>query len=235
MPTHHRVRVTDDESVAAVHHAADGERWLLFCHGFGSDKEGSYERRCERARAAGYDAVRFDFRGVGESDGEFPASTLSTRLADLRAVADYFDPETYAVFGSSFGGLVALHAAAWDERVETVVCRSPVTDLSVYDERARRVRETGPIDHPSGHTVDERLFDDLDTYDTAAAVERIAVPVAVVHGADDEVVPPAGSFETAACLDGDALVRQVAGEGHVFSDEGEELLWRITLDWLDGG
>lgn len=235
MPTHHRVPVTDDESVAAVHHAAGGERWLLFCHGFGSDKEGSYERRCERAVAAGYDAVRFDFRGVGESDGAFPASTLSTRLADLDAVADFFDLDAFAVFGSSFGGLVALHAAARDDRIVRVVCRSPVSDLSVYDERARRVREDGPMEHPSGYTIDERLFDDLDGYDTAAAAERVDVPVAIVHGADDEVVPPAGSFETAARLDGDALVRQVAGEGHVFSDDGEELLWAVTLDWLDGG
>jgi pimeloyl-ACP methyl ester carboxylesterase len=232
VPTHHRIHVADDESVAAVHHAADGERWLLFCHGFGSDKEGSYERRCERAVAAGFDAVRFDFRGVGESDREFPASTLTTRLADLRAVADFFTLDSFAVFGSSFGGLVALHAAARDDRIERVVCRSPVTDLSVYDERARRVREEGPVDHPSGYTVDVRLFDDLDSFDTAAAAARISVPVAVVHGADDEVVPPAGSFETAACLDGDALVRQVAGEGHVFSDEAEDLLWETTLDWL---
>jgi pimeloyl-ACP methyl ester carboxylesterase len=231
--THHRIPVADGESVAAVHHEAAGERWLLFCHGFGSDREGSYERRCERAVAAGHDAVRFDFRGVGESDGAFAASTLSTRLADLDAVADHFGLDAFAVFGSSFGGLVAFHAAARDDRIESVVCRSPVTDLSVYDERARRVREEGPIEHPSGHTVDERLFDDLDSFDTAAAAERIAVPVAIVHGADDEVVPPAGSFETAAGLDGEALVRQVAGEGHVFSDEGEGLLWGITLDWLD--
>ena len=235
MPTHHRIPVTDGESVAAVHHPADGERWLLFCHGFGSDKQGSYERRCERAVAAGYDAVRFDFRGVGESDRSFPASTLSTRLADLRAVADGFGPETYAVFGSSFGGLVALHAAARDDRIAAVVCRSPVTDLSVYDERARRVREDGPIEHPSGYTVDERLFDDLNAFDTGAAAERISVPVAVVHGAEDDVVPPEGSFATAARLDGAVLVRQVAGEGHVFSEPAEELLWRVTLDWLDRG
>ena len=232
MPTRHRIPVTDDETVAAVHHAAGGERWLLFCHGFGSDKQGSYERRCERAVAAGVDAVRFDFRGVGESDGTFPAATLTTRLADLRAVADLFDLDAFCVFGSSFGGLVALHAAARDDRVDAVVCRSPVTDLSVYDERARQVREEGPIDHPSGHTVDERLFDDLDTFDTMAAAERIDVPVAVVHGADDDVVPATGSFETAAHLEGEALVRQVAGERHVFSDEAEGLLWETTLDWL---
>lgn len=232
MPTHHRIHVAGGESVAAVHHAADRKRWLLFCHGFGSDKEGSYERRCERAVAAGFDAVRFDFRGVGESDGEFPAATLTTRLADIRAVADHFALDAFAVFGSSFGGLVALHAAARDDRIESVVCRSPVTDLSVYDERALQVREEGSIDHPSGHTVDERLFDDLDTYDTAVAAERIDAPVAVVHGANDEVVPPSGSFETAAHLDGEVLVRQVAGEGHVFSAEAEDLLWETTLDWL---
>ena len=63
MPTEREIRV-DGERIAAAHHAADGDRWLFFCHGFRSDKAGSYEERCERAVEAGYDAVRFDFRAA---------------------------------------------------------------------------------------------------------------------------------------------------------------------------
>jgi pimeloyl-ACP methyl ester carboxylesterase len=228
-----RVPVTDEESVAAVHHPADGERWVLFCHGFGSDKGGSYERRCDDLADAGLDAVRFDFRGVGDSDGAFAASTLSSRIADLRAVAGAFGLDAFAVVGSSFGGCVAVHAAARDPRVTALVLRAPVTDLSRYDDRRREVEREGSWEHPSGHTVDERLFDDAAGYDTAAAAAEVDVPVAVVHGADDETVPPGDSFRFAAELDGEAEVRQVAGEDHRFSAAAEALFRETTRRWLD--
>ena len=132
--TDHRVPVADGQRVAAVHHEATGDDWIVFCHGFLSDKTGSYEHRCRRAVEHGYDAVRFDFRGCGESDGSFVESTLSGRLADLRAVLEYFDPPSVVLFGSSFGGKVAFHAAVEDPRVESVVTRAPVTYTSAFDD-----------------------------------------------------------------------------------------------------
>ncbi|MFB6205443.1 MAG: alpha/beta hydrolase family protein [Haloglomus sp.] len=111
----HTVPVTEGESVVAVHHPRPGsDRWFVCCHGFVSDKSGSYEGRCARAVAEGYHAVRFDFRGCGESDGDFVDTTLSSRIADLRAVLEHFDPESVVLFGSSFGGKTALHAAVGD-------------------------------------------------------------------------------------------------------------------------
>ncbi|ADB63774.1 alpha/beta hydrolase fold protein (plasmid) [Haloterrigena turkmenica DSM 5511] len=145
--TEHRVTVADGETVAAVHHEAPGDDWIVFCHGFLSDKTGSYERRCRRAVEHGYNAVRFDFRGCGASDGRFVDQTLSDKLADLHAVLEYVAPPSIVLFGSSFGGKVAFHAAVDDERVEAVATRAPVTYNRAFDEyRAIVERE----DEPSG-------------------------------------------------------------------------------------
>jgi pimeloyl-ACP methyl ester carboxylesterase len=161
------------------------------------------------------------------------ASTLSTRIADLRAIADAYGFGCLVVIGFSFGGLVALHAGARDDRVRALVLRAPVPELDGYDERAQRVREEGPAEHPSGHTVDRRLYEDLDGYDTAAAAGRVDVPVAVVHSVADKTVPPSESFRTAARLAGeDILVQQLPGEGHVFCRVGEDLLWETAPRWL---
>lgn len=132
--TEHRVTVADGETVAAVHHEAPGDDWIVFCHGFLSDKTGSYERRCRRAVEHGYNAVRFDFRGCGASDGRFVDQTLSDKLADLRAVLEHVAPPSVVLFGSSFGGKVAFHAAVDDERVEAVATRAPVTYNRAFDE-----------------------------------------------------------------------------------------------------
>ena len=233
MPDRFAARVADGESVVGVHHAASGERWLVFCHGFRSDKSGSYEGRCRRAVEAGYDAVRFDFRGCGESDGAFVEQTLSDKLADLKAVVEYVDPGSYAVFGSSFGGKVAFHAAARDERVEAVAARAPVTYNRAFDDYRAVVERDSEIRFDDGTRVDERLFADLEGYPFADAAAGIDVPVAIFHGAADGSVPVGDSFDAARALDTDVLVEKFAGEGHRFSERAEERLRRRLFDWLD--
>lgn len=127
IPIRDEAAADDALEIAAVHHEADSDDWLVCCHGLRSDKSGSYERRCRRAREEGYNAVRFDARGCGESDGEFVESTLEARLAGLRRVVGYFESSSYSLFGLSFGGKVALHAAAEDDRVGAVATLAPVT------------------------------------------------------------------------------------------------------------
>jgi pimeloyl-ACP methyl ester carboxylesterase len=232
MTDRHRVRVTDDEHVVAVHHPAPTDDWLVLCHGFVSDKEGSYERRADRTVVEGYNAVRFDFRGCGESDGAFVETTLSSRIADLRAVVEHFDPSSYALFGSSFGAKTALHAAVGDDRVAAVTGRAPVTYNRAFDEARRTVEREGSLEYAEGYTVDERFFADLDRHPFEAVVEGLSVPVALFHGAADESVPVTDSVEAAGELPVDVLLQTLRGEGHLFSEDAEERLRRQLFDWL---
>jgi pimeloyl-ACP methyl ester carboxylesterase len=224
----------DGESVAGVHHEATGDRWLVFCHGFLSDKSGSYAERCERAVDAGYDAVRFDFRGCGESDGRFRDQTLSDKLADLRAVVAAVDPDSYALFGSSFGGKVAVHAAAGDGRVSAVATRAPVTYNRAFDDYRTAVERDRTVQFEDGRAIDDEFFADFDTYDFEAAARDIGVPVAIYHGWDDASVPVGDSFDAASALETDVLVEAFAGEGHRFSAEAEERLRDSLFAWLGG-
>lgn len=231
MPTQFPVTV-DGDSVIGVHHEATGDRWLVCCHGFLSDKSGSYEGRCECAVAAGYDAVRFDFRGCGESGGEFRDQTLSDKLADLHAVVEHVDPDSYVLFGSSFGGKVALHAATTDDRVTAVATRAPVTYNRAFDEYRTTVERDGVLTFDDDRTIDADFFEDLVTHDFEAAARAIGVPVAIVHGRDDDTVPIGDSFEAASVLETDVLIEAVAGEGHRFSAPAEDRLRRRLFEWL---
>lgn len=239
MPESHPVDVPVDggETVAAVHHAPDlpTDDWLVFCHGFRSDKSGSYERRCQRAVEAGYHAVRFDFRGSGESDRAFVDATLSTRIADLRAVLDHFEPDSCAMFGSSFGAKVALHHAISDHRVEAVVGRAPVTYNRAFGDYRELVAEAGTLRIDDDHAVDEAFFEDFDRYDFDDVATAIDVPVALFHGTDDASVPVADSLDAAAALETDVLLQKYRGEGHIFSETAEGRLLRQTFDWLATG
>ena len=230
METEHLVPVTGGESVAVVHHGAGGDGWLFFCHGFLSDKTGSYEGRCREAVDRGYDAVRFDFRGCGESDGAFAESTLSARIADLEAVVEYFDPEAFVLFGSSFGGAVALYGAVGDDRVEALATRAPVTYGAFEDLRAT---VEGEVRFDDGRAIDARFLDDLERHDFADVEAGLGPPVAIFHGRDDESVAIADSFRAAENLGGDVLVQAYAGEGHRFSRAAEARMRRQLFEWLE--
>ncbi|WP_049925918.1 alpha/beta hydrolase family protein [Halopiger goleimassiliensis] len=232
----HRIPVTDDEAVAAVHHPADGDGWFVPCHGFRSDKSGSYERRCRRAVEAGYDAIRFDFRGCGESDGAFADSTLGARLADLEAVLEYVDPSRCVLFGSSFGAKVAMHAAATvaADRVEAVIARAPVTYNRAFDDYRDTVASDGELTFEDGERIDERFFTDLDRHPFTAVERDLDVPVAIFHGDADASVPVADSRRAAAALETDVLLQTYAGEGHLFSNAAERHLLAVAFAWLEG-
>jgi pimeloyl-ACP methyl ester carboxylesterase len=227
---------------AVVHPALSDEdenrnetEWFVCCHGLVSDKSGSYERRCERAVEAGYDAVRFDFGGCGESAGTFAESTLSARVADLRAVLDHFVPDSErscVLFGSSFGAKAALHAAVDDARVRAVAGRAPVTYNRTFDDVRERIEETGNFTYAPGKTVDRRFVDDLDRHPFADVAGALDVPVALFHGTADERVALADSLDATAALDGDVLLATFAGEGHRFSGAAETRMRRHLFDWL---
>ena len=232
MPTERTIPVTADEAVSAVHHEASGTDWIVFCHGFLSDKTGSYEYRCRRAVEEGFDAVRFDFRGCGESDGAFVDQALGSRIADLRAVVDAYDPPSVVAFGSSFGGKVAFHAAVRDTRIEAVATRAPVTDNRTFDDLRSTVAEEGTHTAETGQSIDGRFFEDLDRYPFAEVAEALDCPVAIFHGGADASVSPGDSFDAAAALDTDVLVHKFHGEGHRFSRAAEDRLQDRLFDWL---
>lgn len=227
-----RIEVENSEAVAAVHHETDSEEWVFFCHGFGSNKEGSYERRAEKAVEEGYNAVRFDFRGNGESDGEFIDQSLSSKINDLEAVIEYFEPESYLVFGSSFGGKVALHHSAGNPDVEAVIGRAPVTYNSIMSKYRSVVKEKGKFQHHEGATIDQRFFDDLDKHKFDNISDSFRCPVAFFHGGADTTVHFENTAEAVGEIDTDVMVHKFEGENHSFTEEAEERMLEQIFDWI---
>ena len=101
---------------------------FLVLHGFGSNKEsGSAARPAEQLAKLGYVALRFDMRGLGESEGEHARVICLEQVADTRnaltALARHpaIDPDRIAVVGTSFGGAVAVYAGGVDQRFAAVI------------------------------------------------------------------------------------------------------------------
>ena len=124
---------SDGLQLAGVLHVpggtARGERRpaVVMMHGFGANKSGGPEWVCNQLESWGYVALRFDYRGCGESEGERGRVIATEEVADARNAVTYMaslasvDPGRVALCGSSLGAGVAVQAAAVDRRVAAVI------------------------------------------------------------------------------------------------------------------
>jgi uncharacterized protein len=114
----------------------DGSRpCVVLAHGFAGTVDSGLMPYAEGFAAAGLDALAFDYRHFGESDGE-PRQLLSVRrqLADYAAAIAYararegVDPDRIVLWGSSYSGGHVVAVAAADGRVAAVISQVPAMD-----------------------------------------------------------------------------------------------------------
>ena len=115
----HRIPV-DGQKIALVLHLPDRTPapCVVACHGLGASKDSDkYLLLGREFPTEGFALARLDFRGSGESDGDYADSTVESRIRDLRAVLDFLGAHPalnghLGLVGSSMGGYVALLVAA---------------------------------------------------------------------------------------------------------------------------
>lgn len=124
---------SDSLKLSGIVHVPDGlksgERRpaIIMMHGFGANKNGGPEWVCNQFESWGYVALRFDYRGCGESQGERGRVIPLEEVSDARNAVTYMamrpdvDPARIALCGSSLGAGVAVYAAGVDERVAAVI------------------------------------------------------------------------------------------------------------------
>ena len=116
---HHQVRFENAEGheLAGVLDMPDKSprAWALFAHCFTGSKNLKATRHISRAlNDSGIAVLRFDFTGLGESEGDFADTTFSSNVTDLVAAAGFLEREHRApglLVGHSLGGTAVLRAA----------------------------------------------------------------------------------------------------------------------------
>ena len=189
------------ETLSGVLERPDGEvrAWAVFAHCFTCSKTGLAASRIARGLAAnGIGALRFDFTGLGESDGDFSDTGFSTNVADLARAVGWMGEqgrEVSLMVGHSLGGAATVVAAAQLPVIKAVVTIGAPSDADhVVDQFAQSVPE---IEAKGEAVVDlagrpftlrKSFIDDVKgarVRDAAAALKR---PFLVMHSPIDSVV-----------------------------------------------
>lgn len=171
----------------------------LFAHCFTCGKDVIAASRIARALTDLDIAVfRFDFTGLGESDGEFANATFSSNVADLVRAADHLRRTLAApglLVGHSLGGAAVIAAADQIPEVQAVVTISApadpthVTDL--FTEDRERIEEEGQATVQIGgrpFPVRREFLDDISAQPQGERLRRLDAALLVMHAPTDKIV-----------------------------------------------
>src|SRR2546421_10756268 len=128
--------------------------YALFAHCFTCSKDVLAAKRIAAALAArGIAVLRFDFTGLGSSEGDFANSTFSSNVADLVLAADHLRQTRKApaiLIGHSLGGAAILAAAGQIPEAKAVVTIAAPSDpahvTGLFKDRIADIRKHGKVE-----------------------------------------------------------------------------------------
>ena len=227
--------------LAAVVRRPDGpvRGSVLMAHCFTCSKDlHTVARLARRMTDAGWVTFSFDFTGLGESEGEFASSTVSTNVGDLRRAAVAMlqrDIGPCLLLGHSLGGTAAVLAAGSLHTVDALVCIASPADV----DHVRRLLPDDAATRPGRFPIsiggrpfelDPQFLVDLEDHDVLAAAARLGRPMLVVEAGADGIVGPDQTSALAAA--GAADLARVEGADHLFSrPEHARRLGEIVVEW----
>lgn len=187
--------------LAAIRQEPTGERRgdVLLAPPFASSKDLRGLRRvAERLAERGWGSLRFDFTGLGDSDGDFADTSLSTNVDDVVALAGWLRAEgtpARMILGMSLGGAAAILAAPRLPDL-AVVSTLAAPSSTGYLHELLLAHAPGLLDEGRAEmdvlgnrvTVGRALADDLERWDLSGTVSSLRVPYVVFHSARDTVV-----------------------------------------------
>ena len=142
--------------LAAALDLPDGQvrAYALFAHCFTCGKDVLAARRIAAALAVkGIAVLRFDFTGLGSSEGEFANATFSSNVADLVRAANHLRETRKApaiLIGHSLGGAAVLAAAGQIPDAKAVVTIAAPSDPAhvthLFADRLQDIREQGEVE-----------------------------------------------------------------------------------------
>lgn len=174
--------------------------WAIFAHCFTCGKDQRVAVRIARALAAqGIGTLRFDFAGIGGSEGSLADSSFAADAGDLIAAAAAMAAAGHApalLVGHSFGGAAALAAAGDIPSIKAVATIAAPFDvahvLRHFDDAAvETIERQGEADVVlAGRTfrVGKSFLDDLRKHDQGARIAALHRPLMVLHAPFDAVV-----------------------------------------------
>jgi len=173
--------------------------YALFAHCFTCGKDVLAAKRIAVALAAkGIAVLRFDFTGLGSSEGDFANSTFASNVADLVRAANHLRETKEApalLIGHSLGGAAILAAAESIPEARAVVTIAAPSDpahvTGLFADRIEDIRKLGKAEVSLAgrpFTVSREFLDDIAEHSLIDRVARLHRALLIMHAPTDDTV-----------------------------------------------
>jgi len=222
---------SEGQKISGVLHLPDQNSppCVIASHGLLSSKDSEkYIALGERLSREGIAMLRFDFRGIGESEGRLEDDTVSRRIGDLGAAIDFMLSrpglgKTIGLVGSSLGGYISLFKAAADREVRALVIWA--TPFHLDDLGSKKQEDDYPL-------PGKAFFEDLPKHRLLPALPRV-LNCMVIHGEKDELVPVDQAWEIFQGLGSPKEIHVLEGADHRLTQPvHRQRAMDLTADWL---
>ena len=192
---------SEGQQLAAALDTPDGpvRAYALFAHCFTCGKDVLAAKRIAVALAAkGIAVLRFDFTGLGSSEGDFANSTFSSNVADLVGAADHLR-KTYEapalLIGHSLGGAAVLAAAGQIPEATAVVTigapSDPIHVTGHFADSIETIRKDGQAQVSLAgrpFTIKREFLDDIAEHSLMGHIAKLHKALLVMHAPTDDTV-----------------------------------------------
>jgi uncharacterized OsmC-like protein/alpha-beta hydrolase superfamily lysophospholipase len=219
--------------------------FALFAHCFTCGKDNLAAKRIsERLAMSGIGVLRFDFTGLGTSEGEFADTHFSSNIDDLVAAADYLRKSRGApaiLIGHSLGGTAVLAAAhRIPDAVAVVTMAAPCDPAHVtglFKEHIDKIRSQGEVQVSlAGRSfrIRREFLDDVAEQKITDRLANLRKALLVFHSPTDDIVGIENASRIFTSAKHPKSFVSLAGADHLLSKRNDAVyVASVIAAWAD--
>ncbi len=173
--------------------------FVIFAHVFTGSKNLIASKYISRALTMnGFAVLRFDFTGLGDSEGDFSETNFTSNVDDLLAAADFLQENYEApavIVGHSLGGIAAIFAASRIDSIKAVVSIGapsyPKHVVKLLADKTEEIEKNGCAQVNIGgrkFMIKKQFLDDLQQQEHVPVIENLGKALLVMHSPQDRIV-----------------------------------------------
>lgn len=239
------IKTIDNYDISAIHTVSKGKGIILWLHGITVNKDeylNFFSDGVKYLYDKGFDSLRFDFRGHGESSGTSLDFSIVGQMLDVDSVMEYLigyykkKSCTINIVGCSFGAPPAIYTAInYKKYINKIILISPVisyrdTFLESRTEWAKSIfnnktlsdlKKKKKLFFDENFPISYRLVEEMKIIEPELSINNVIQSIILIHGDADSMVPYDVSRSVSEKNKNIKFI-SIKGMDHGFMDENDE-------------
>lgn len=223
----------------------DPVAYALFAHCFTCGMNVLAAKRIATTMAdKGIAVLRFDFTGIGASEGEFANTTFSSNVADLVRAADHLRETRKApaiLIGHSLGGAAVLAAASQIPEAKAVVTIAAPSDpahvTGMFKDKIADIRAQGKVEvllAGRPFHIKREFLDDIAEHNLAAHIAKLHKALLILHSPTDNTVGIDNATHIFVAAKHPKSFVSLAGADHLLNQKRDaEYVAHVIAAWVE--